>query len=223
MNKHRKVFSEYTRISLYFCVDNMDVETAIQDDYLTSQVLYSILRGIHNGQSTVKANHRGYIFMFHPIVIHYLKEIIWKRNETCCKDNTYKIKMNFSYKDEYQGNEQEEVEFIQLLKNRMPDENGTLLPYLCQQIGLTDKEKVCLLCTQRKGEYMDYDCMNCRADMLMFLQIMHCTSNWIPLGWNQFISHRIPPNPTFSGLHYNMSTVDSILSDVPHNTSCSIY
>ena len=139
----------------------MDVETAIQDDYLTSPVLFSILRGIHNRQLTVRANCRGCIFKFHPIVIHYLKEIIRKRNETCCKDNPYKIKMNFSYKDEYQGNEQEEVEFIQLLKNRMPDENGALFPYLCQQIGLTDKEKVCLLCNQRKGEYMDYDCMNC--------------------------------------------------------------
>ena len=139
----------------------MDVETAIQDDYLTSPVLYSILGGIHNRQSTVKANHRGYIFKFHPIIIHYLKEIIWKRNETCCKDNPYKIKMNFSYEDEYQRNEQEEVELIQLLKNRMADENGTLFPYLCQQINLTDKKKVCLLCNQRKGEYMDYDCMNC--------------------------------------------------------------
>ena len=92
---------------------------AIQDDYLTSPVLYSILGGIHNRESTVKANRRGYIFKFHLIIIHYLKEIIWKRNEICCKDNPYKIKMNFSYEDEYQGNEQKEVELIQLLKNRM--------------------------------------------------------------------------------------------------------
>ena len=99
----------------------------------------------------------------------------------------------------------------------MPDENGALFSYLCQQIGLTNKEKVYLLCNQRKGEYMDYDCMNCRADMLMFLEIMHHASNWIPLGWSQFISHRIPLNPTFSGLRYNIFTVDSIPSDVPHN------
>ena len=64
---------------------------------------------------------------------------------------------------------------------------------------------------------MDYDCMNCQADMLMFLEIMHCASNWILLGWSQFLLHRIPPNPTFSGLCYNVSTMDSIPSDVPHN------
>ena len=115
----QKVFSKYARMSLYFCIDDMNVETAIQDDYLTSPVLYSILRGIHNRQSTVKANCRGYIFKFHPIVIHYLKEIIWKRNETCCKDNPYKIKMNFSY-DEYQGNEQGRNRIIKQTKLRQP-------------------------------------------------------------------------------------------------------
>ena len=36
-------------------------------------------------------------------------------------------------------------------------------------------------------------------------------------GWRQFISHRIPPNPSFSGLHYNVSTVYSSPSDVPYN------
>ena len=140
-----------------------------------------------------------------------------EKNETCCKDNLYKIKMSFSCEDEYQLNEQEQMEFIQLLKNTMPDENGTIYPYLCRQKFLVQKEKVCLLCTQRKAEYMDYDCLNCRADMLMFLEIMHHASNWIPLRWRQYISHRIPPNPSFSGLCYNVSTVYRSLSDVPYN------
>ena len=166
---------------------------------------------------TVKSHCRGYIFRFHPIVLHYLKETIWKRNETCCRDNPYKIKMSFSYEGEYQPNEQEQMEFIQLLKNTMPDENGALYPYLCKRNFLAEKEKVCVLCNERKGEYTDYDCMNCRADMLMFLEIMHHASNWIPLGWRQSISHRIPPNPSFSGLRYNVSTVYSSPSDVPYN------
>ena len=46
---------------------------------------------------------------------------------------------------------------------------------------------------------------------------MHHTSNWIPLGWRQFISHRIPLNPSFSGLCYKISIVHSSPSDVPYN------
>ena len=94
----------------------MDVETAIQDDYLTSPVLYSILDGIHKG--TWQRVHFQVSFDHHPLPDTNNLE----KKEICCKDNPYKIKMNFSYEDEYQGNEQEEVELIQLLKNRMADE-----------------------------------------------------------------------------------------------------
>ena len=211
------MFSEYVRINLHLCLEDSDEETADEDGYLTSPILYSLLRGIHYRPATIKSHCRGYIFRFHPIVVHYLKETIWETNETCCKDNPCEIKMSFSYEVKYQPNEQKQMEFIQLLKNTMPDENGALYLYLYKQKFLAEKQNVCLLCNQGKGEFMDYDCMNCRTDMLMFLKIMHHTSNWIPLGWRQFISHRIPPNPTFSSLCYNVSTVYSSPSDVPQN------
>ena len=48
-----KSLSEYARISLHFCIDDMDVEMAIQDDYLTSPVLYSIPQ--RNTQQTINS------------------------------------------------------------------------------------------------------------------------------------------------------------------------
>ena len=94
--------------------------------------------------------------------------------------------------------------------------NNSLYPYLCQEFA-TPEKKVCLLCRKNLPSCIDYDCPHCRPDMLMFLEIMHNPSNWIPLGWRQYLSHRIPVTPHMTGIRYNMCTLRCQPAEVPYD------
>ena len=199
-------------------MEESDDETMDEDCFLTSPVIFSIFGGLLNRHEKVKKGRKMFSYRLNPIIRRYLKETIVDKSEKCCKNNPYKIQMEWNCEENYSAYQAEEVLFMKLLRNEMTDENTSIYPYLCKEKFASQKTKSCLLCNGIMAMATDYDCFHCRPDMLMFMEIMHNPSNWIPLGWSQYISHAIPDNPTIlTGLRFNISSSKCDPSLVPYD------
>ena len=166
--------------------------------FVTSPVIFSILGGVMECEQVETSGDRAYWFHFHPVLLNYIREYILKKSETCCKNNPYQIKMKFTCDADYKSNLEEELLFLNELRNKMKHSSHSLFPYISQQFNSTREQVTCLLCG-RNFSFMDIDCCNCRVDMCVFLEIMHDSSNWIPMGWQYTCLTESPP-PPFSSI-----------------------
>ena len=113
--------------------------------------------------------------------------------------------MEFTCEEDYSSKLKTQLAFMDLLRNKRINSSHFLFPYISQEFNSYTKSKICLLCN-RLIEAMDLECTVCQADMLVFLEILHDSANWIPMGWQQYMSHSIPTTPDLTRVHFNINT-----------------
>ena len=194
----------------------VDIHSSDDDVSLcTSPVFFSILGSVSEHVKVRTSNqHQAYHFYLHPILLNYIEENILKKNQTCCKDNPYKSKMEFICEGNYTLNSKEELQYLDSVRLRMRNLSHSLFPYMSKEFNTTREHKTCLLC-DRTYNILDFECPHCCIDMLVFLEIMHDSTNWMAMGWQQYMSHRIPATPYLTDVRMNVSTVNRQDDNVP--------
>ena len=195
----------------------VDIHSSDDDDMTlyTGPVFFSILGGVSECVKVRTSNQcPAYHFHLHSILLNYIEENILKKNQTCCKDNPYKFKMEFTCEGNYSLNSKEELQYLDSVRLKMRNPSHSLFPYLSKEFNTTREHKTCLLCGKTYN-ILDFEFPHCCIDMLVFLEIMHDSANWMTMGWQQYMLHRIPTTPYLTDVRMNVSTVNRRDANVP--------
>ena len=167
------------------------------DDYVSSAVtspcVLSILSTYRKRITQFEPGAWGYIFQMYAPVPLYISKRILEKNESCCANNPYKIKMKMDSKNIPATCTYEDVtQFLNELEQQLLHPDYPLHPLISREIIQTLKTSQCILCNEQLSSVVDGECDVCHSHILTFIEMMHSRSLWISVGWDQYISHRIP-------------------------------
>ena len=135
----------------------------------------------------------GYGYRMHSHMPLYFTDRILKKNETCCLNNPYKIKIAFDSKHKPTTCSPEDIQnWLDMMQKNLPHPDYPLHPFMSKEINESMRTNCCPLCNSELNYALNGECEGCCLDILTFLEIMHSPSLWMPVGWGQHISHPIP-------------------------------
>ena len=160
---------------------------------VTSPCVLSMLSSNRKRITQFEPGAWGFTFQMYAPVPLYISKRILEKNESCCENNPCKIKMKMDWKNIPATCTHEDItQFLNELEEKLPHPDYPLHPLISREIIQTLKTSRCILCDEQLSNVIDGECEACRSHILTFIEVMHSRSLWIPVGWDQYISHRIP-------------------------------